>query len=117
MDSKEAEGRRCGAKTRLGSAVKLYESQLDRGAHCLREHLASAPSWQRLLQRPGILTGIRRVCRVGVRAGSPNGDGGPQLVREPSRWALCARSVEATVLAMRQGGAATHGWRHRAVPQ
>eukprot|EP00969_Alexandrium_andersonii_P056460 2489200-Alexandrium_andersonii.AAC.1 len=46
---------------------RLYEAQLDRGAHFLHEHPASATSWdtremQELLSRPGVSSGIGHMC-------------------------------------------------------
>eukprot|EP00969_Alexandrium_andersonii_P021425 936951-Alexandrium_andersonii.AAC.1 len=47
--------------------TKLYQSQLERGAHFLHEHPALAASWQEpcvaeLLGRPEVESGIGHMC-------------------------------------------------------
>eukprot|EP00969_Alexandrium_andersonii_P245616 10854623-Alexandrium_andersonii.AAC.1 len=74
---------------RLRLAVRRYEPKLGRGAHSLREHPASAPSWgeesaQRLPELPGVLSGVGHLCRLGMRAEAPKSDGDPQLARKPA---------------------------------
>eukprot|EP00969_Alexandrium_andersonii_P237185 10469955-Alexandrium_andersonii.AAC.1 len=61
------------ARARLEFAVKLYCAQLERGAHFLREHPATASSWdeqraQDLLGEPGVSYGVGHMCRIGMRA-------------------------------------------------
>eukprot|EP00969_Alexandrium_andersonii_P365161 15465612-Alexandrium_andersonii.AAC.1 len=45
MDQQEVARRMATARTRLEFMTKLYQSQLERGAHFLHEHPASAASW------------------------------------------------------------------------
>eukprot|EP00969_Alexandrium_andersonii_P088638 3910590-Alexandrium_andersonii.AAC.1 len=73
--------------------TQLYRSQLERGAHFLHEHPASAASWQEpciteLLSRPEVDSGIGHVCRFGVRVPwAAPAVGGSGLARKPTRWA------------------------------
>eukprot|EP00969_Alexandrium_andersonii_P120808 5341529-Alexandrium_andersonii.AAC.1 len=59
MDRQEVARRAVTAKTHLEFMVKLYQSQLERGAHFPHGHPASAASWQGpsmgcLLNEPGV---------------------------------------------------------------
>eukprot|EP00969_Alexandrium_andersonii_P316929 14001388-Alexandrium_andersonii.AAC.1 len=67
--------RRRKAQAHLEFVLQLYRSQLERGAHFLREHPATASSWgeqcaQDLLGMPGVRHGVGHMCRFGVRATS-----------------------------------------------
>eukprot|EP00969_Alexandrium_andersonii_P232675 10273099-Alexandrium_andersonii.AAC.1 len=70
--------------------TKLYQSQLERGAHFLHEHPASAASWQEprmteLPSRPEVERGIGHMCRFGMRVPwLASAGGGSRLVRKPT---------------------------------
>eukprot|EP00969_Alexandrium_andersonii_P296659 13108970-Alexandrium_andersonii.AAC.1 len=69
------------ARVHLEFAVKLYRAQLERGAHFLREHPATASSWdehctQGLLCEPGVSYGVGHMCRFGTRAAGAESSGG-----------------------------------------
>eukprot|EP00969_Alexandrium_andersonii_P311860 13780165-Alexandrium_andersonii.AAC.1 len=74
-------------------AVKLYQSQLARGARALHARPATAASWglpemQKLLNDSRVDTAVGHMCCFGMRVSEPAraGVGGP-LVRKPTRWA------------------------------
>eukprot|EP00969_Alexandrium_andersonii_P316175 13968325-Alexandrium_andersonii.AAC.1 len=61
--------------------TKRYRAQLERGAHFVREHLASASSWQEhcmveLLSQPEVESGAGHMCRFGTRVPWPAPAGG-----------------------------------------
>eukprot|EP00969_Alexandrium_andersonii_P264037 11670264-Alexandrium_andersonii.AAC.1 len=67
--------------------VKLFHSQLERGARFLHERPASATSWQdpcmaRLLNEPRVESGVGHVCRFEMRVSELASAGvGGRLVR------------------------------------
>eukprot|EP00969_Alexandrium_andersonii_P189505 8372146-Alexandrium_andersonii.AAC.1 len=72
MDPAEVKDRLRRARAHLDFVVKLYQSQLERGAHFLREHPAPASSWKEpamveLLSRPGVSSAVGHTCRFGMR--------------------------------------------------
>eukprot|EP00969_Alexandrium_andersonii_P095859 4233273-Alexandrium_andersonii.AAC.1 len=63
MDEQEVTRRAAAARARVETATKLYQAQLERGAHFPHEHPASAASWREpcmveLLSRPEVESGI-----------------------------------------------------------
>eukprot|EP00969_Alexandrium_andersonii_P132319 5851031-Alexandrium_andersonii.AAC.1 len=86
MDQQEVARRVSAARTHLAFMTKLYRAQLERGAHFLHEHPASASSWQEpctveLLSQPEVESGIGHMCRFGVRVPWPaSAGGGSRLV-------------------------------------
>eukprot|EP00969_Alexandrium_andersonii_P167880 7422241-Alexandrium_andersonii.AAC.1 len=56
--------------------VKIYLSQLERGAHFLRERPMAASSWaedcvKHLMARPEVQCGVGHMCRFGVAVPAP----------------------------------------------
>eukprot|EP00969_Alexandrium_andersonii_P165507 7313911-Alexandrium_andersonii.AAC.1 len=63
MGEREVARRVAAARTRLEFTTKPHRAQLERGAHFLHEHPASAASWQEpcmveLLSQPEVESGI-----------------------------------------------------------
>eukprot|EP00969_Alexandrium_andersonii_P194284 8581711-Alexandrium_andersonii.AAC.1 len=99
MDPTEVAERTRKARLHLEFVVKLYVSQLERGARFLHEHPTSAASWNEesikdLMARPGVECGIGHMCRFGVTAPAVASAGsepafagvGCLPVRKPTRW-------------------------------
>eukprot|EP00969_Alexandrium_andersonii_P230038 10159526-Alexandrium_andersonii.AAC.1 len=84
MNPAEVERRRVEARVHLDFVIQLCEEHLSRGARFLHEHPASAASWndpgmKKLLERPGVHSGIGHMCRFGMRTGPPHGGASPLL--------------------------------------
>eukprot|EP00969_Alexandrium_andersonii_P245203 10836651-Alexandrium_andersonii.AAC.1 len=76
MDEQEVASRVAAARTHLEFMTKLYQAQLERGAHFFHEHPASAASWQEpcvveLLSQPEVEGCIGHMCRFRVRVPCP----------------------------------------------
>eukprot|EP00969_Alexandrium_andersonii_P275200 12161976-Alexandrium_andersonii.AAC.1 len=72
MDKQEVARRVSAARAHLEFMTQLYRAQLERGAHFLHEHPASAPSWREpcmmeLLSQPEVDSGVGHMCRFGMR--------------------------------------------------
>eukprot|EP00969_Alexandrium_andersonii_P097609 4310296-Alexandrium_andersonii.AAC.1 len=106
MDPDEVAERMRKARAHLEFVVKLYLSQLDRGAHFFHEHPMGAASWgeeciKDLVSRPGVGSGVGHVCRFGTTAPVATGAGsGPASavarylpVRKPIRWMSSAPEI------------------------
>eukprot|EP00969_Alexandrium_andersonii_P018982 829097-Alexandrium_andersonii.AAC.1 len=64
------------ARKALEFVAKLRRAQLERGARFLREHPATAPSWNEQCVKdfsgePGVSHGVGHMCRFGVRVAGP----------------------------------------------
>eukprot|EP00969_Alexandrium_andersonii_P281691 12452670-Alexandrium_andersonii.AAC.1 len=100
MDKEVARERLEKAKAHVEFAVKLHMSQLERGAHFLREQPpATAVSWdmpemQKLPSLPQVSAAVGHVCRFGMRISEPASTGvRGSLVRRPTRRAGPAPEV------------------------
>eukprot|EP00969_Alexandrium_andersonii_P170598 7541873-Alexandrium_andersonii.AAC.1 len=67
MGEQEVVRRVSAARAHLEFMTKLYWAQLERGAHFLHEHPASASSWQEpcmaeLVSQPEVESGIGHMC-------------------------------------------------------
>ena len=76
----------------LEFAIDSYWSQVARGRFFLREHPATASSWnlpivQELERHPGVQVVVGDMCRWGMSIeGDTEEDKGPRLVKKPTKW-------------------------------
>ena len=99
------------AMTHLQFCVQVYRDQLNRGAHFLHEHPASAGSWytqcmRELVADPRVTTTISDQCQYGLRLHDASGREGPAM--KTTMWATSAQEV-ARVLSARCPNPRTHG--------
>eukprot|EP00969_Alexandrium_andersonii_P056439 2488603-Alexandrium_andersonii.AAC.1 len=106
MDPEVAVESKRKAKAHLGFVVKIYRSQLERGARFLRERPVTANSRgeecaKDLTARPEVQRGVGHMCRFGTTAPAPACAGvGPVStgarrlpVRKPTRWASSSPEI------------------------